>query len=244
MIYKTLANRLRIRINSDNFSIGDALPSEKKLATEFSVSRMTIRKAVELLIEWGLVKRVHGSGTYIVQRDIQHGTYGLKGFSELMKELGRSMTSKVIEFQLMVVPPAIASLLHMRTGERIYYSRRVRFVDGKPLLLEDSYMPSRLFGNLSVLHLEGSKFSYIEDDCKINIEGHYESFTPVIADSSIANLLQVAEGCALLRLTSLSYSDTGEYIDYSVMIRNANEYREEYHFKRSRNNNHKNFKEL
>ncbi|WP_323667014.1 GntR family transcriptional regulator [Pectobacterium punjabense] len=235
MIYKTLADRLRIRINSENYVIGDALPSEKKLATEFSVSRMTIRKSVGLLIDWGLVKRVHGSGTYIVQRDLQHGTYGLKGFSELMKELGRSMASKVLEFQLMIVPPAIASLLRMSVGERIYYSRRVRFVEGKPLLLEDSYMPYRLFGNLSVSHLEGSKFSYIEDNCKIKIEGHYESFSPIIADSGVAKLLQVTEGSPLLRLTSLSYSDTGDYLDYSVIIRNTNEYREEYHFKRNKN---------
>ncbi|MBL3522933.1 GntR family transcriptional regulator [Serratia plymuthica] len=234
MIYKTLAERLRIRINSADFAIGDALPSEKRLAAEFSVSRMTLRKAVSLLIEWGLVRRCHGSGTFVAQKDLQHETRGLMGFSELMKELGRPTVSQVLEFRMMGAPPAIASQLRIKADERIYYSRRVRFVEGKPVVLEDSYMPGRLFGNLSVAHLEGSKFAYIEDECHINIAGNYESFSPILADSTIGALLHVAEGTPLLRLTSLSYSDTGDYINYSVIFRNANEYHVDYHLKRNK----------
>ena len=234
MIYKTLAERLRIRINSADFGIGDALPSEKKLATEFGVSRMTLRKAVDLLIEWGLVRRCHGSGTFVAQKDVQHETRGLMGFCELMKQLGRPTVSEVLEFKIMGAPPAIASQLRIKTDERIYYSRRLRSVEGKPLVLEDSYMPGRLFGNLSVKHLEGSKFSYIEDECHICIAGNYESFSPILADSTVAALFHIAEGTPLLRLTSLSYSDTGDYINYSVMIRNANEYHVDYHLQRNK----------
>lgn len=234
MIYKIIAERLRIRINSADYGVGDALPSEKALAAEFRVSRMTLRNAVDLLVEWGLVRRRHGSGTYVAQKDVQHETRGLMGFSELMKQLGRPTVSKVLEFQLMGAPPAIASQLRIKTDERIYYSRRVRSVEGKPLVLEDSYMPCRLFANLSVAHLEGSKFTYIEDECHICIAGNYESFSPILADSTVAGLLHVPEGTPLLRLTSLSYSDTGDYLNYSVMIRNANEYHVDYHLQRSK----------
>ena len=68
MIYKIIAERLRIRINSADYGVGDALPSEKALAAEFRVSRMTLRNAVDLLVEWGLVRRRHGSGTYVAQK--------------------------------------------------------------------------------------------------------------------------------------------------------------------------------
>lgn len=67
MIYKSIAERLRIRLNSADFTLNSLLPGEKKLAEEFAVSRMTIRKAIDLLVAWGLVVRRHGSGTYLVR---------------------------------------------------------------------------------------------------------------------------------------------------------------------------------
>lgn len=59
MIYKSIAERLRIRLNSADFTLNSLLPGEKKLAEEFAVSRMTIRKAIDLLVAWGLVVRRH-----------------------------------------------------------------------------------------------------------------------------------------------------------------------------------------
>lgn len=71
MIYKSIAERLRIRLNTADFTLNSLLPGEKKLAEEFAVSRMTIRKAIDLLVAWGLVVRRHGSGTYLVRKNRQ-----------------------------------------------------------------------------------------------------------------------------------------------------------------------------
>lgn len=233
MIYKSIADQLRIRLNSADYDIGSPLPSEKRLAEEFAVSRMTIRKAVALLIDWGLVIRRHGSGTYVAEKDVYHETTNLTGFVEVMRKQGKQVVSEVLEFVVMPAPPAIASQLRIKIDERIYYSRRIRSVEGKPLLLEDSYMPVKLFRNLSVAHLEGSKFTYIEDECQITICGNYESLTPVLADKKMAALLNIEQQTPILRITSLSYSDEGQFLNYSVMFRNASEYRVDYHLRRS-----------
>ncbi len=108
----------------------------------------------------------------------------------------------------------------------------MRYVDGKPLMLEDSYMPVKLFRNLSLSHLEGSKFDYIEKECGIIISGNYETLTPVLADKQLARSMNVPEQTPLLRITSLSYSDSGEFLNYSVMFRNASEYQVDYHLRR------------
>lgn len=234
MIYKSVAERLRLRVNSADCRVGEALPSEKELASQFGVARMTVRKAVDMLIEWGLVERRHGSGTYVTKKDVQHETRGLSGFTELMREQGRVLTSKVLEFRIMPAPPAIATQLRIRVNEPVYYSSRVRSVDGRALLLEESYMPVRLFRNLSVAHLEGSKFAYIEKECQIPIAGNYESFSAVLADRQMAELLHIEPGAPILRLTSLSYGENGEYLNYSIMFRNANHYRVDYHLRRAR----------
>lgn len=232
MIYKSIADRLRIQLNTADYPIGSPLPSESNLANEFGVSRMTLRKAIDLLVSWGLVVRRHGSGTYVVKKDVHQETMNLTGLVEVMREQGKEVVSEVLEFNVMPAPPAIASQLRIKIDERIYFSRRVRYVDGKSLMVEDSYMPLKLFRNLSVAHLEGSKFSYIEDECHIIVCGNYESLTPVLADRQMAKLLNINELTPILRITSLSYSDSGDYVNYSVMFRNASEYQVDYHLRR------------
>ncbi|MGB7803514.1 GntR family transcriptional regulator [Buttiauxella sp.] len=232
MIYKSIADRLRIQLNSADYNIGSPLPSEVKLANEFDVSRMTVRKAIDLLVNWGLVVRRHGSGTYVVKKDVHQETMNLTGLVEVMREQGKEVVSEVLEFNVMPAPPAIACQLRIKIDEQIYYSRRVRYVDGKSLMVEDSYMPLKFFRNLSVAHLEGSKFSYIEDECQIIVCGNYESLTPVLADRQMAKLLNIDELTPILRITSLSYSDSGDYVNYSVMFRNASEYQVDYHLRR------------
>ena len=229
MIYKSIADRLRLRLNSADFAIGSPLPGEKKLAEEFGVARMTIRKAIDLLVDWGLVVRRHGSGTYVARKDVHHETSNLTGLAEVLRKQGKEVVSQVLAFEVMPAPPAIASLLRIKIDERIYFSRRV---DGKPLMLEDSYMPVKLFRNLSLSHLEGSKFDYIEKECGIIISGNYETLTPVLADKQLARSMNVPEQTPLLRITSLSYSDSGEFLNYSVMFRNASEYQVDYHLRR------------
>ena len=95
---------------------------------------MTIRKAIDLLIGWGLVVRQHGSGTYVAKKDVHHETTNLTGFIEVMRNQGKEVVSEVLEFNVMPAPPAIASQLRINIDERIYFSRRVRSVDGKPLM--------------------------------------------------------------------------------------------------------------
>ena len=232
MIYKSIADRLRLRLNSADFAIGSPLPGEKKLAEEFGVARMTIRKAIDLLVDWGLVVRRHGSGTYVARKDVHHETSNLTGLAEVLRKQGKEVVSQVLAFEVMPAPPAIASLLRIKIDERIYFSRRVRYVDGKPLMLEDSYMPVKLFRNLSLSHLEGSKFDYIEKECGIIISGNYETLTPVLADKQLARSMNVPEQTPLLRITSLSYSDSGEFLNYSVMFRNTSDYQVDYHLRR------------
>jgi GntR family glv operon transcriptional regulator len=232
VIYKSIADRLRLRLNSSDYNVGSPLPGEKALAQEFGVARMTIRKAIDLLVGWGLVVRRHGSGTFVARKDVHHETTNLTGLVEVLRQQGKEVQSKVLQFEVMPAPPAIASQLRIQIDERIYFSRRVRYVEGKPLMLEDSFMPVKLFRNLSLAHLEGSKFDYIEKECGITISGNYESLTPVLADRQLANLMNLPEQTPLLRITSLSYSDSGEFLNYSVMFRNTSDYQVDYHLRR------------
>ncbi|CBG90748.1 GntR family transcriptional regulator [Citrobacter rodentium] len=227
MIYKNIANTLRVRIGTAEYEVGSALPGENRLASEFGVSRMTVRKAIDLLVGWGLVFRKNGSGTYIIHKNVYAGTDSIPGFFDAMKVFHGKITSDVLAFKIQPATEVIAAQLHLANNEQVYYSRRLRFVNSTPLMLEDSYMPVRFFKNLTVTHLEGSKFKYIEKECHISIGGTYECLTPVLVESGIASLLNIKESTPILCITSLTYSRENEFINYSIMYRNTSEYRED-----------------
>ncbi|MFC3395310.1 GntR family transcriptional regulator [Brenneria rubrifaciens] len=236
MIYKLIADQIRSRINSAEFRVGEALPSEKNLALELSVSRMTIRKAIQQLVAEGLLERRHGSGTYILQKDVQLKSHALNSFAEHMRLIGRATTNEVVDFRIIPAPPSIARQLRLRSDEKIYFARRLRYVDGKSCMLEDSYLPVAPFPELSVKHLQGSKFAYIEDEKHIEIAGCYEIFSPILAEGAVARLLNVNEGMPLLQMTSLSQSVDGAYIDFSIMIYNVHDYQVSFYMQRNKLN--------
>ena len=65
-----------------------------------------------------------------------------------------------------------------------------------------------------------------------SVGGNYETLTPVLADKQLAAYLNLPEQTPLLRITSLSYSDSGEFLNYSVMFRNTSDYQVDYHLRR------------
>lgn len=224
MIYKTISEQIRDLVNSDIFKIGDSLPSEKILAIQFNISRMTLRKAVEQLIVEGLLIRKQGSGTFVKRKEFSPKNRSLNSFTEQMSRLDQQDNNHVIQFQIMSPPPTIAQQLQIGRNEMVYYCQRVRYTDTQPRMIEDSYLPVRLFHNLSVQHLQGSKLSYIEQDQKMAIAGCHESFSATLATAQHARLLNIQEGLPLLRIISLTKNIEGEYIDLSIMILEANKY--------------------
>ncbi len=73
-------------------------------------------------------------------------------------------------------------------------------------------MPVKLFRNLSLSHLEGSKFDYIEKECGIIISGNYETLTPVLADKQLARSMNVPEHTPLLRITSFPTATAASFL--------------------------------
>ena len=197
MIYKKIATELRTRINSDDYAVGDMLPSEKALAAELKVSVMTLRKALALL----------------------------EGFNYQMQVVGVTIyRNKVIEFTLLDAPPAIAQQLKIQPGEKVYYVRRLRLIDEVPILVENSYIPFATFPWLSVGNLEQSKFNYFKKECHITIIESHRSYTPVLATREQAELLQVAPNSLLLRVQSISYAQNRAIVDFSEIYQNTSKY--------------------
>src|SRR6185503_20029289 len=136
-LYQQLQRALRQAIESRILSPDDALPPERDLATEFSVSRITVRKAIDGLVGEGLLVRRQGSGTFVCAR-VEKNFSKLTSFSEDMRARGRTPHSVWLKRAAGTVTPEESLTLRLSPGTPVYRFERLRFADDAPMSLEYS----------------------------------------------------------------------------------------------------------
>ena len=134
-LYQQLQRALRHAIESRVISPDDALPPERDLAEELSVSRITVRKAIDGLVEEGLLIRKQGSGTFVSNR-VEKNFAKLTSFSEDMRARGRKPHSVWLNRAAGTVTPEESLTLRSSPGTPVYRFNRIRFADDAPMALE------------------------------------------------------------------------------------------------------------
>src|SRR5580658_5013713 len=134
-LYLQLERALREAIERRVFGPDDALPAERDLATELSVSRITVRKAIDRLVNEGLLVRRQGSGTFVLAR-VEKNFSKLTSFSEDMRARGRNPRSVWLRKAAGTVTPEESLTLRASPGTPVYRFNRIRFADDAPMSLE------------------------------------------------------------------------------------------------------------
>jgi GntR family transcriptional regulator len=134
-LYQQLQRALREAIEQRVLSIDDALPAERQLAEELAVSRITVRKAIEGLVEEGLLVRRQGAGNFVAGR-VEKNFAKLTSFSEDMRARGRNPHSQWLRKLEGTVTPEEALTLRLSPGAPVYRFHRLRFADDAPMAVE------------------------------------------------------------------------------------------------------------
>jgi GntR family transcriptional regulator, mannosyl-D-glycerate transport/metabolism system repressor len=221
-LYKKVANQIKKQILSENLDKDDAIPSEQKLAEAFEVSRVTIRQAIKLLVDEGILYKVRGSGTYVKQPKIEHDIYRLQGFTEEMKGLNHIPSNQVLEFSMQVPKAEIRNKLNLLEEEKVFFIRRLRSVDGEPLILEETYMPVSLFPDLSVEVMTRSKYDYIEGKGYLIKESQGE-ISPHTPNKELREILQMKDH-SCLKMNVGAYLEDGTPFEYTELYFRSEKY--------------------
>jgi len=134
-LYQQLQRAIRQAIETRVLGPDDALPPERDLATDFAVSRITVRKAIDGLVAEGLLMRRQGSGTFVCAR-VEKNFSKLTSFSEDMRARGRNPRSVWLRKSSGTVTPEEALTLRASPGTPVYRFHRIRFADDAPMSLE------------------------------------------------------------------------------------------------------------
>jgi GntR family transcriptional regulator len=134
-LYQQLQRAIREAIETRVLAPDDALPAERQIAADLAVSRITVRKAIDGLVEEGLLVRRQGSGNFVASR-IEKNFAKLTSFSEDMRSRGRTPKSVWLKRSEGQVTPEEALTLRLSPGAPVYRFHRLRYADDAPMCLE------------------------------------------------------------------------------------------------------------
>ncbi len=189
--YQEIADELRHRARSA--APGSLLPSESELSAEFSASRVTVRRALDLVRDDGLIAARQGLGWFVSTEPIRQSLERLGTIESQVETSGRDAARKVLEFSFETPPPHVAELLGPDTVLRV---KRLNLADGAPFAVVTVWCPGKIGHQLSMADVERRPFSELID---VELRGATQTIGADSAEPPIAELLAVPVGSPLLR---------------------------------------------
>lgn len=177
---------------------GERLPSDGELCREFGVSRMTARNAMQRLAEDGLVQRVPGRGTFVVSPPAHRHADRLMAFSDEMRRLGRTPSSRLLAREIRPSSPAEASALGLAPSEPVVLLRRLRLADSRPVALETAVLVVRTAPVVMAADLEAGSLHEVLTAAGLHLRRGSATITAEAASPEDVRLLGVGRGSPLL----------------------------------------------
>lgn len=210
-LYQQLQRALRAAIERRLFGPDDALPAERDLANEFSVSRITVRKAIDGLVNEGLLVRRQGSGTFVCAR-VEKNFSKLTSFSEDMRARGRAPRSVWLRRTAGTVTPEEALTLRSSPGTPVYRFHRIRFADDAPMALEYATVLASCLPSLEAV--ETSLYAALESTGNRPVRA-LQRLRAVLFSAEQADLLGAKEKDAGLLVERLGFHKDGRAVEFT-----------------------------
>lgn len=219
-LYAQIVEQLEQSIKSGVFSKTGRLPTEAEISEMYSVSRITVRHAVDELVAKGLVEKKQGKGTFIRMPKMTRGVgTGPMSFTEMCRINGMTASAKLLEAGI-VVPemPFVQEALGLAPGEAAVRIRRIRYGNENPLVLEDNFYPLEYSYLLSINLEKDSIYRYLREEKGIELQRTSMRMRIVRADNKLSKLLQVPRNAPQLEMTGRVVRLDGQTVHSSYQV--------------------------
>lgn len=207
-LYRQIKTLIMQGLANGEWKPGESIPSEADLATRFSVSQGTVRKAIDELAAERMLVRRQGKGTYVSTHTDPHAFFR---FLRMVRNDGVVMPAKSVPLECWRAKAGaeVSRMLEIPQGTPVTIVRRILTFDNKPTVLDEIYLPTERFQGLSLDVLkeyEGSLYGLFETRYGVRMVRAEERLRAVAADRASAELLKIAEGSPLLSVERVTYT--------------------------------------
>lgn len=224
-LYLQLENILREKISSGYFKPGDALPSDKGLVQDYHVSRVTVRKALLKLVDKGLIKRIKGKGTFVAKINLPFNPPKFTGSIDDLISMGIMTSTKIIDFGLTQATGKVRENLELPENQNVLRVERLRLAQGSPFSYIINYVPKHIGEQIRPKDLVVKPLLQIlEDDLNIKLAEANQRIEATIADSYVAQLLEIHAGDPLLRIERTIFDHNHIAVEYVTVLYRADRY--------------------
>lgn len=210
--YRTIADDLRQQVSAGVFAAGRLLPSEAELSRSYEASRVTVRKALEVLREEGLVDARQGFGWFVAVDPLRQSLGRLGTIEAQLAASGVRSERRILDFGFVVAPARVRAVLGADTVLEV---RRLNLADGAPFARVTVWCPEDLGASLSRADVEGAPFYELLDG---PLGGAVQTIGAALVDPADAALLEVPVGSPVLCCERTTADPSGRPVLHSEHI--------------------------
>lgn len=215
-MYLRIRSDIKGKVSSGEFAPGTAIPSESELARHYGTTKLTVRNAIDGLVEEGIVVRLQGKGTFVSKglADENPSAHRPRGFRDAQGGFKRAPSVRVLANSVRATGPYYARLFDVPPASDLYYVRRLNCIDGEPFAIEGTLIPCELFPG--IVDVDISIFSLYE---YYALNGHEvvratEELEVRELKPREAQLLRGQAGDPALGLSCVSYDADGRALEF------------------------------
>ena len=209
---------------ADGLAPGSVIPPERVLSERFGVSRMTLRRAVDDLVQQGLLERQQGRGTFVVQPKIAQ-PLTMTSFSEDMRRRGFVPGSRTLDLEIASAGARLARPLEVSPEEPVLRIRRLRLADRQSMAIETLYVPRALVPGLSQADLDDQSFyDLLRDRYGVVISSGFQTIEPTVTNEEESALLGVPLHSPAFLFERTTRTKSGSVIEYVRSVYRGDRY--------------------
>ena len=220
--YQTIYEALKKQIQAGQFQEGQLLPSENELCSQFQTSRMTIRQALNELVNEGYIVRKHGKGSIVKTQIRRLGLLTFKGFSEVVEGAKTILIREPKQGEWTV--PFFFPLTEKQQKIGCITLERLRLKETEPLMLEHTFIPANLSKLVTEKLIEGSLFKSLKLWYDLEMISLEQSIRAIEAPSDIADLLQIKKGKPIIYIERKYFTNQDNVFIYSALYCHTDKY--------------------
>lgn len=222
-VYFQLRNIIINKIEQGEYELGSIIPSERDLAEQLSISRMTVRQALSQLVNEGVLYREKGRGTFVSK--IKFEQKNIMSFSDTVRKRGMEPKTEVLNFGLTEAGKFICEILDLNENEKVYNIKRLRLADSNPIAIEEAFIPQKYCPDMKMEDLYKSLYKLLKQKYSYTISFIDNDIQAALPTKEEKSLLNISSIIPILNISGVNYTEEGLKLYFERSVYRSDEYK-------------------